>query len=125
YIFHGRGSFGIGERFSLRPGTMLTFKGKQKEVLFGTLLRYPLKSNSKYTGLVSGTAVSAGAHLRMGDALIVNAMLEMGSFALGLSYDINISELTVASKGKGGLELSLRFISPNPFKKEGGSPRFL
>ena len=45
-------------------------------------------------------------------------MLEVANFAVGMSYDINVSSLKVASSGKGGFEISLRYTNPNPFEKQ-------
>jgi len=41
--------------------------------------------------------------------------MELGSFTFGVSYDINVSGLTVASSGRGGIEFSLKFVNPNPY----------
>jgi hypothetical protein len=38
-------------------------------------------------------------------------MVEMYSFSLGFAYDYNISSYKAASKGVGGFEISLRWIS--------------
>jgi len=35
---------------------------------------------------------------------------------MGISYDVNVSSLKTASNGQGGIELSLRYMSPNPFR---------
>jgi hypothetical protein len=32
-----------------------------------------------------------------------------------MSYDVNISSLKTASKARGGFEISLHYIAPNPF----------
>ncbi len=59
--------------------------------------------------------MSLGAHYRVGDAIIPGFLMEMGSFAFGVSYDINASGLTTITSGRGGYEISIRYISPNPF----------
>ena len=48
-------------------------------------------------------------------------------FALGISYDINVSGLTAVSRGRGGVEISLQFINPNPVgsKTSRQGPSFL
>jgi hypothetical protein len=49
------------------------------------------------------------------DAFIPVLSIEFGQYTMGISYDINVSKLKTASSGRGGLELSIRFVSPNPF----------
>ena len=50
---------------------------------------------------------------RLSDALIVGSYADLGNFQLGASYDINISELELASNYQGGLELSLIYTAKN------------
>jgi len=88
-----------------------------QELNIGTMVRYQLKESSKHTGNIKGVAVSFGGYYRAGDAFIPAFMLEVANFALGVSYDVNVSGLTKASNGKGGMEISLRFINPSPFRK--------
>jgi hypothetical protein len=42
-------------------------------------------------------------------------MYEFSNYAVGISYDVNFSKLVTASSFKGGLEVSIRFVTPNPF----------
>jgi len=46
----------------------------------------------------------------LGDAIIPVIKLEMNSFTVGMSYDANISQLSAATQGVGGFELSLSYI---------------
>ena len=62
------------------------------------------------------------SYYRTGDAFIPTVMLEVASFSVGISYDVNVSGLTEASNGKGGMEISLRFINPNPFSAKRSTP---
>jgi hypothetical protein len=42
-------------------------------------------------------------------------------FAMGLSYDVNVSKLAGTSSARGGFEITLRYTKPKPFlyqKKE-------
>ena len=50
-----------------------------------------------------------GAFLRWKDALIPVAKLEFKPMAISVSYDANISQLTSASSGRGGFEVSLTY----------------
>lgn len=90
-------------------------QGKSNEIFLGSLFKYILKEDSKYTGNIKASAVSLGIFYRNKDALIPTFFFEIGQYSLGLSYDINTSALKQASNGRGGFEISLRFINPNPF----------
>ncbi len=115
YVFHFNSSFG-GEssNLSVQPSVYTMFQEGANNIVVGSFFRYTLKERSKYTGYLNGAAVSIGAHYRIGDAIIPGFLLELGSWALGLSYDVIGSDLTAYS-ANGGLELSIKYVSPNPF----------
>ena len=54
-------------------------------------------------------SISAGSFLRWGDAIIPVIKLDMYKLAVGLTYDVNISKLTVASKMRGGFEVTVSY----------------
>lgn len=117
----------IGLRYTdiaVLPSILYMKQGLSTEFNFGGMLRYMIKEESRYTGIIKETAVLFGCYYRLGDALIPSFMFEIASFAVGISYDINISDLKVASGGKGGIEISLRYLQPNPFKYRSGKPMF-
>ena len=89
--------------------------GPNKEILIGTMFRYMLREDSKYTGFVKGASISAGGYYRNQDAFIATALFEFSVYAVGISYDVNVSGLKTASSGRGGLEITLRFLNPAPF----------
>jgi len=40
------------------------------------------------------------------------------------TYDINISDLSAASRARGGFEVSIRFMTPDPFSKRNTNNSF-
>lgn len=104
-----------GTNIALLPALQFTRQGPVQEMNIGAMVRYTIKENSKYTNNVKGAAVYIGGYYRAGDAFIPAFILEIASYTLGVSYDVNVSNLKTASSGRGGLEISLRFINPNPF----------
>ena len=117
FVVHSSLNIGLpGTPLSLLPSFYLLSQGPLKQINTGVRLRYMITEESKYTGILKESAASIGMYYRAGDALIPTFMLEYGSYALGISYDINVSSLQEASNRDGGVELSLRFINPNPFK---------
>ena len=51
-----------------------------------------------------------GAFMRFRDALIPAIKIDYDPFSIGLSYDVNVSQLKTASQGRGGFELSVTYI---------------
>ncbi len=45
----------------------------------------------------------------MNDAVIPVVQLEVSKLIIGMSYDVNVSQLVVASQYRGGLELTLSY----------------
>jgi len=121
YTFHADALISLpGSSLALVPGILYYKQGTANEEYLGTLVRIMLQQNSKYTGAFQGAAISFGGYYRNMDAVVADMLLEYANYAMGISYDFNTSNLTSASKGMGGLELSLRFVMPNPYF-QGGS----
>ena len=116
YVAHGQLQYGIqNSNITVIPGFIYYQQGPAQEINVGCKFRYIIKQESKYTGISKGSAVDLGGYYRFKDAAVVLVGLEFGSYALGVSYDVNTSSLTSASNSKGGFEISLRLINPNPF----------
>jgi type IX secretion system PorP/SprF family membrane protein len=116
YVIHGWGNIRLGRssNMSLQPAFEVALQGPTTLINAGTNIKYVLQDRSKYTGVYSEVAISIGGWMRMGDAAMVTCRLDYGPFALGVSYDANLSELTAASNGRGGFELL--FVYTGVFK---------
>lgn len=115
-IFHGKTQIGLsGTKYSLVPVILYIQQGKQKDIIAGGSIRIKLIEESKYTGFNKAAAISLGGLYRYADAFIPYVQLEFTDYTVGLSYDVNISGLTNATSGRGGFEISLRWINPGPF----------
>jgi type IX secretion system PorP/SprF family membrane protein len=108
-----------------KQNTNLTFipelafiqQGPQREILIGNVFRYLLQEGSHFTGFVKSSAISLGLNYRVQDALITSFMVDYANFSVGFSYDITMSKLAVSNNSRGGFEIALRFVTPNPFAK--------
>ena len=108
---HGQALIGISNsNLSICPGFFFYNQGKMREIYVGTNFRYTLKEHSRYTGFINDAYFTLGGYYRAQDAAILFAQLELNDFAFGLSYDINVSKLRAATSGRGGIELSLRYV---------------
>ncbi|MBN4072231.1 PorP/SprF family type IX secretion system membrane protein [Flavobacteriales bacterium AH-315-E23] len=114
---HGKVYIGLKNTpLAVVPTLLYYQQGTSSEVIAGTMIRYMITEESKYTGFIKESAISFGGHIRVGDAFIPSVLLEIANFGLGISYDVNISGLKKVSYGKGGFEISLRYINPSPFR---------
>ncbi|HIB01406.1 MAG TPA: type IX secretion system membrane protein PorP/SprF [Phycisphaerales bacterium] len=101
---------------------MILSQGPQFEGNVGALVKIRLQEPSRYTGEITETAVYIGGWYRFSDAFILNARLDWMNFALGLSYDINISKINVATESRGGFEISLMYIQPFKASRKTATP---
>jgi type IX secretion system PorP/SprF family membrane protein len=116
WSFHTAAVYGIkNSNYSLAPSLLFTQQGPLREFMIGAFIKYKLKEESKYTGIIKSTMLSLGCFYRNEDAIIPGFQLEIDKYALGISYDFNISTLSPATSGKGGFEITLRFGNPSPF----------
>ncbi len=121
-IAHGNAEIGI-KNFSLvvEPGYLVMIQGGHREISVGSLFKYWLQEASVYTGRKKPAAFFLGGYYRFADAMNIVAGYEMYPFRLGLSYDVNLSGLTSASSGRGGFEISLRFLMASDGKNKNKS----
>lgn len=108
-IVHGDSQIKIGKKnASFIPIVLFTNQGKLNEVNAGGMIKYGLGLDSRYTGANKSSSISFGALYRMKDAIIILANMEYKKmFTFGISYDVNVSGLTLASKGRGGMEICI------------------
>ncbi len=87
------------------PSFQLSFQGVYREVIVGSSARYTLINRmDKYR------AFYAGAWYRTKDAAYITVGVDYQQWFVGLSYDMNFSTLTKASRVRGGFEIAVRYI---------------
>lgn len=125
YVFHGDLLYGIkNTSVAIAPSFLVQIQKPSMEIVFGTMVKYFFKEDSKYTGINKQSAFSLGAYYRNRDAMIARAMVEYQGYGIGVAYDINISSLTKASTGRGGPEIFIRYTSPKPFLYQNSKAKF-
>lgn len=117
YVAHGDLLFSIpNTHTAIMPSFIFQMQGSSMEIIAGGLFKYYQSNDTKYTGYMKRNALCGGVYFRAFDAVIIQGLLEwQEQFALGLSYDLNISKLSQASRMRGGLELTLRYTAPNSY----------
>lgn len=121
YVFHGYASLGMkNTNLILEPSYFVAIQGGHHEIIPGMMCKYVLGQSSKYTGRKNSSAISFGAVFRVMDAIVPMVRYEFSNWSVTTSYDINVSGLTTASRARGGFEISIRFLTPNPFGGKSG-----
>lgn len=111
-VAHGNADIGWkNHSVVLEPGYIVMIQGGHHEINAGLLVKYLMQEASHYTKSKKPAAFVLGGYYRFGDAINVVTAYEMNFMRIGLSYDINLSDLTAASKSRGGFEVSLRFMT--------------
>ena len=99
------GSTGMGDKMDLVLKFLMQLQGDYQEMVLGGGLKY-------YINQTRGrqVAIQLGAGYRLDDAVYPEMHLFVGPWTLGLSYDVNTSDFTVATNQSGGVEASLVYI---------------
>ncbi|MES2764145.1 MAG: PorP/SprF family type IX secretion system membrane protein [Bacteroidota bacterium] len=123
FVVHANFDIGIKNTgIAIVPSALYMRQGPSQEINVGCLFKYIIQDQSVYTGIKKPCALSIGSYYRVGDAIIPAIMFQYDKYAFCVSYDLNTSQLTGASKAKGGLEFSLKFnTSPGYGKSLGAS----
>lgn len=112
YIASIKGSFGASSSpLVIEPAAYVAIQKKATDIILGAIIKYVLIEGSHMTSLIRSASIGFGGYYRVGDAIIPTVQVEWAGFGLGLSYDANLSQLTDVSKGRGGFEISLKYIS--------------
>lgn len=105
FLQHTALQVNLNAGMDLVSSLMYARQGRFSEVVLGSSLKYFLHSNVSLA-----TAVYLGVYYRGKDAVILTSGMDYDNFTLGISYDVNASGLTPASRYRGGFELSLVYI---------------
>lgn len=94
--------------WSIHPHGIYMSQTGTREIVAGVQAGYHFGDTGGYRGDPT-TALYFGANYRVQDAINLILGVEYSSFKFGLSYDINVSDLNVASNYQGGIEPSLSY----------------
>ena len=115
-VAHGNASIGLkNTNLILEPSYFVALQGGHREIIPGCMVKYIFGQTSLYTDRKKSSALSYGLFFRVGDAIVPMLRYEYSYYSIAASYDFNVSGLTAASRARGGFEISLRYMIPNPF----------
>ena len=98
--YFGRIKYDYLANITLFPEFLLTNQGAASELIFG--LKSEIKSEK--------VGVMPFLYYRIKDAIIVGFGVEKNNLIANVSYDINISDLNIASNNQGGIEFSIIYL---------------
>ena len=98
--YFGRIKYDYLTNITLFPEFLLTNQGAASELVFG--LKSDIKSEK--------VGVMPFLYYRIKDAIIVGFGVEKNNLIANVSYDINISDLNIASNNQGGIEFSIIYL---------------
>ena len=126
WLLHTGGEIPFTAEMSLLPAVVFMRQGPSNSTTFGANIRY---SNHDWYELAirAGIWWHTGKQLESGianDALTFAAILELERWNLGISYDINTSNLKTATNSRGAFELSLIYTHPAERRIKVNCPKF-
>lgn len=128
FTFHAGGEFLLSDRIGLVPGIIAMRQGPSFQLNTGTSLKFLLNGNRRtYQAFQLGLWTRLASKLEEGilsDAIIVSTRFDYNNFSLGFSYDINVSDLEVASGNNGAFEFALIYKICNLNRRGVYCPRF-
>lgn len=128
YGINGGVQFPLASQVDLLPGILFMKQGPATETNLGALVKWFFD-----TGKPNGNAFYFGPYYRIvrgidspvnSESLILMGRMDLASFTVGLSYDLNFSQLTDASNARGGFEISAQYIGCFKKKSKINCPRF-
>ena len=102
YTLHGGARVILSDRSSIVPNAVIMQEGGTKEVMIGGYWQ---------TTVIDDVDVMAGANYRVNDAFYPYLGLNFSNLIVGLSYDINASQLGQGAKGASSYEFSLMYTN--------------
>ncbi len=110
YLVNAYMEYGVSHtKFYIDPSMYAFFQGPNKSIAVGTDFKYMIKESSKYTGYYDETSFLVGMYYRSNDSFYTKVGFNWSGFSFGAAYDINISSLSIATNGLGGMEFFLRY----------------
>ncbi len=101
----GEMTFMLNQDIDLLGRVLFQFQEDYRENVFGIAGRLYLKKDKQFNDLALQLGLSLRTH-SFTDAIIPNIELHYNRWVFGLSYDVNTSEFSTATNGRGGLELA-------------------
>ncbi len=113
YVAHAEVKWDLSPKLFVVPRLLYMKHTSASELVGGSTIHLILKDGKGIIPMVFGGICYRDGWNRNSDAVMLIGGLRYKKIDLGLSYDINISSLHVASNYRGSFEVSLIYISPS------------
>jgi type IX secretion system PorP/SprF family membrane protein len=116
-VMHGDFTKSVGiKNMSVSPEFLVQLKGPASEFLLGNMFRHYFSYSTRYTGYNKQSSFAYGVYYRFRDAIVFAVNLGLREqYSFFASYDLNVSQLRVASNYRGGFELGIRYTAPQTY----------
>jgi type IX secretion system PorP/SprF family membrane protein len=108
FTIHGGAQF-ITTNVAFIPNILFIAQGPNMIFNLGTDVKFILREQSKVTGFVDEMSLALGAYYRAGDALMGGLRFNYAGLTVSGMYDLNTSELSAATGGKGAYEVMIGY----------------
>ncbi len=112
-VIHYGGKIILTEKIFLMPNLLIMGTKKAKDYLEGANLAYRLPKNAMKIYYVYGGLLFRNGIKRNNDAAIAIIGAQFARLNVGVSYDVNVSDLQFATGNRGGFEVSIIYIAPS------------
>lgn len=112
-VVHGDYDYALNRDWSIKPTFLMMTLSKAQDFIFSTSAGIRIKDESKdIRKLWFGLGVRTGIN-RNGDAFFPTIGADFKHFQFAAGYDVNFSDLNVATNKRGAFEVSLIYTSPS------------
>lgn len=112
YTFHGGVRLALNETISITPNLLYVKQGTAEEKMAGAYVQM---------NAAPGIDVLLGANYRVQDAITPFVGFSRNNLVLGVSYDVNASDLGKMTNGANSFEISLSFTGRKSYKTPAGN----
>jgi type IX secretion system PorP/SprF family membrane protein len=101
---HGQFDMQLNDKWSITPAFLFQTMGGANEIAIQVVPGYRINPEKDLV-------LRAGVGYRLRDAVKILLGMDINQWKVGLAYDVNVSDLTAATNGHGGFELSAYYIA--------------
>lgn len=116
------GQIHINGSMRVKPQLLYMSQQRASDLLVGGAFEIDVPANDMRVSSMYAGILFRDGFQRNSDAFALQAGLDVGEITAGVSYDINISELQVATNSRGAIELYVTYRSPSTLLKRNALP---
>jgi len=107
YVVHGGVSFNISNHARIIPHALYMQQGTAREIMVGTYVQMNVNEVTDFM---------LGAYYRFEDAVAPYVGIDWKNFIVGVSYDVNTSQLGAMARNVNSFEISFSYVMRNKVK---------